>query len=146
MLTVQSETLCNVDNLFHQHYNGHPRTERYNWTCVAVKYFLMLAALGDRDITGDKLHVVLQRVMLNWTLSGLPDVSWVQVHEFMLQLEKLARHPVYLLDLELNQMLDQNYVEIQYKVQNLVFNQYQVVRAFDLLLSHALLEPLNAAS
>ncbi|QXO09663.1 hypothetical protein pEaSNUABM11_00239 [Erwinia phage pEa_SNUABM_11] len=146
MLTVQSETLMQVDQLFRHKYTELIADERLNWTCAAVKYFLMRVVMGDRDIRGEKLVEVLQEVKTHWVAAGLPEVLWWRVNHFFVWLESFSQHPVHLLDRELHRMLEQNYVEIQYTVQNLIFNQYRVIRAFDLLLTHALLEPLDAAS
>lgn len=146
MLTVQSETLMKVDELFRLKCSNQTADERLNWTRAAVKYFLMRVVMGDRDIRDEKLTDAIREAKVHWVGSGLPEVSWFTVCQFMQYLDNFSRHPVHMLDAELHRMLDQNYVEIQYSVQNLVFNQYQVVSAFDLLSTHALLEQLNAAS
>jgi len=146
MLTVQSETLMNVDRLFLRKYDKIIAAEPLNWTRVAVKYFLMRTVLGDRDIAGGELVTAVQETKACWVEAGLPEISWFRVNQFLLYLEQFSQHPIHALNHELQRMLEQNYVEIQYSAHNLVFNQYQVVRATDLLMSHALLEPFNAAS
>ena len=146
MLTVQSESLMYVDRLFLQKYQDLPASESLNWTRTAVKYFLMRAANSNRDIIGEDLLKAILDLRADWVANKMPEIEWRRVHQFLLYLEGFSRHPVHHLRNEIQRMLEHNYVEIQYNATHLVFNQYQVIRAVDLLMSHALLEPFNAAS
>lgn len=146
MLTVQSEALMYVDRLFLHKYQDLPASESLNWSRTAVKYFLMRAANGNWDIVGEDLLKAILDLRADWVANKMPEIEWRRVHQFLLYLEGFSRHPVHHLSNEIQRMLEHNYVEIQYNATNLVFNQYQVIRAVDLLMSHASLEPFNAAS
>lgn len=146
MLTVQSEALMYADSLFSLKYKDVTAHESLNWTRTAVKYFLMRVANSNIDISGDELTKALLEFRVTWMANQMPQCQWFRAHQFMIFLESISRSPVRMLSDEIQRMLEHNYVEVQYNATDLIFNRYQVIPAVDLLMSHALLEPFNAAS